>query len=144
MTRRITLGLASDTSETHCGACSSHDWFTRVDEPTTNVCGAFGVDLPVEDVSMGPPFRASRIMGIRLPECLAAEQEHVALTRDAESWRRIVAILPRPLCGPETQAELLQDIANMTEEFINPGGTKRSHVGRILDAIAAELRGDHG
>jgi hypothetical protein len=77
----------------------------------------------------------------RLPECIEAEASQAATERDADAWRRIVAILPRPARGPETQAELMQDIANMTEEFINRGGTKRSHVGRILDAIAAELRG---
>ena len=61
MTRRISLPLAADTTDTHCGSCRADD------------------DGRCEFVRdrYGAPGRTDR--GKRLPECLAAEREHAAM-----------------------------------------------------------------
>jgi hypothetical protein len=126
--RYIRLPLASDTTEAHCGACKwlvpAVDFDNECGRDPWCVASVFDVSDCLEGHATPERHR----------ECIAAEQAHAALTRDAEAWRRLVAILPRNAQGEakEAQADLLTSIAN---------SSKRTHAARILDAIAAELRG---
>lgn len=98
MTRKITLQLASDTTETHCGVCASCT--IRPNEGFR--CGAYGKALSFDECTKDT---------LRLPECVAAEAERAALVRDAalgaavrSVWDRNMSTFGQPLGDDIIQA----------------------------------------
>lgn len=68
MTRRIILALASDTTETECGACRRND---------NGTCGAFGVPLPRYEGKWR-----------RVSECIVAEYKPISQMVSEEVERK--------------------------------------------------------
>ena len=75
MNRSITLPLAMDTTETHCGKCRMN----------------LGGCCVVHDERLKWGVQDGHAVVLRIPECAQAEAEHLAMGRDAEAWRRVRA-----------------------------------------------------
>lgn len=108
MTRRIVLTLADDTTETRCGDCE-HRRHTYHATSVTTVCGVFGRDV-----------------GLRLPECLAAEAAASRLVEiapdDADTLATIVDDWNRR-CIPD--ADLPESIARIRDVLRDHAGPDR-------------------
>jgi hypothetical protein len=86
--RHVRLSLAADTTDTHCGGCLRLGSVGSAKDATLVQWCEQPEFSPFDDDADDQEWREVA-GGRRLPECIAADQEHAELVRDAEAWRRV-------------------------------------------------------
>jgi hypothetical protein len=124
--RKITLPLANDRTETHCGSCAACE-VTRGREWRCHALRKW--------LTMDPRVNDT----MRLPKCIEAEASQAALERDATKWRRIVA----EIGDRKWPVDLYEEVIHQDEDTTRCLNCIDQEQVDLLWAIAAEVRGEH-